>query len=646
MDDLPDISMGFPPLPSSGSPSRAASVVGSEPEPSQTLFLLRQFLQEPRDRLHFSPAQIPIPTDRQLCDLSNSETILIPFLCSGLNVLKSMTHQLDVLTTQMGNIQSMVAILPTFPVMESALAPINASIRDLSHSTTSAPPPVPIPARPVVPPSVSTTRAASPSPPPRPRALPPKPSGSSFDPDIPRYDPVAHIFYQDPRAYATKFPDCGEANVFRDGKYTGPASFVSGHLDPDCTKPQPAYAQVASSSAPKKSKKNKNSTSASKVAAVVNSAPVLQKSKSLPSAERRFYAPRSPPTEHPESTLIAATFSDIAARVLRDANCTLPLAITAKVNDRGSVTLLVSNPTNPAAAFAPYFDALTTQLNRSFPVGDSPSLPFHLAPNAVQLAIHSLPLGFLPWDPDELFSSLLDSILNSKDMQILSARFLNPNPESIAGKSATSVMVAVNPGDVPVMGTSISPFSRSRSIERAYSSNRYTQCRNCWGFGHVAPCCPLLDTVCPLCSLNHSRSNHQCPNPTWPSGGSLKATPGCCCSSPSHCTNRGGEHPALFKDCPSHLPSPALWRSAPPPENTPAPPLNHEMDTATDDDNPPAPSSPPRSPQRAFEAETPRAWRTTMIPASPKPTHTAGAPSPEEATSLSPDPHPNPGLAR
>jgi len=117
-------------------------------------------------------------------------------------------------------------------------------------------------------------------------------------------------------------------------------------------------------------------------------------------AERRFYTPRSSPIDHPESLLKAATFSDIALRVLRDTNCTLPLAVTAKFNDRGSVTLLISNPTTPAAAFAPYFDALTTQLNPSFPGGDSPRLPFHLVPIEIQLAIHSMRLAFLPADPE------------------------------------------------------------------------------------------------------------------------------------------------------------------------------------------------------------------------------------------------------
>ena len=52
------------------------------------------------------------------------------------------------------------------------------------------------------------------------------------------------------------------------------------------------------------------------------------------------------------------------------------------------------------------------QLNRSFPMGNSPWLPFRLAPNEVQLAIHSLPIAFLPVDPEERFPSLANSIYN------------------------------------------------------------------------------------------------------------------------------------------------------------------------------------------------------------------------------------------
>jgi len=301
--------------------------------------------------------------------------------------------------------------------------------------------------------------------------------------------------------------------------------------------------------APKQGNKKKSSLTAGQVASVSNSMPNVPAPMSLPMAERRFYAPRSTPSEHEQASLIAATFPDIVARLVRDANCTLPLAVTTKVNERGSVTLLVSNPSNPAVAFAPYFDTLTTPLNRSFPVGDSPWLPFRLAPNEVQLTIHSLPMAFLPQVPEELFPSLADSIFNSRNVRILAARYRNNNPETRSGKTATSVVVSVYPGDVRTMGSSIRLYCRSPTVERAYSSNRYTQYRNWWGFGHVAPQWESKDPVCPLYSLNHTRAQHRCPNPTCPGSGNFKPVLNCCSSSQARCANCGEASSPLYREC-------------------------------------------------------------------------------------------------
>jgi len=111
----------------------------------------------------------------------------------------------------------------------------------------------------------------------------------------------------------------------------------------------------------------------------------------------------------------------------------------------------------------PYLGPLSAQLNKSFPVGESPWLPFCLAPNESQLAIHSLPIAFLPEDPGELFPCLAESILNSKDIRILSARYLNPDAQSREGKTATSVIVSVHPGDATTRAT---PYVSSHAQER------------------------------------------------------------------------------------------------------------------------------------------------------------------------------------
>ena len=504
------------------------------------------------------------------------------------------------------------------------------------------------PTRAPVPPTSVTTR---PTPLPtqpkaKSRARPPaKPPSSSFNPDIPRYDPGTCAVYGNPRAYPDKFLDSLEANAFHEGKYPDHTTFLSGHLAPDCPKPHPSYAQAVSKDS-SKGKKNKSSLRAAEVASASNLAPVTQAPRSLPTAERRFYAPSSCRSEHPQAPLIAATFSDIAARVLRDANCILPLAVTTKVNDRGSVTLLVTDPTTPAAALAPYIEALSSQLNKSFPVGDSPWLPFRLAPNEAQLAIHSLRLAFLPEDPEELFPCLAESILNSKKIRILAARYLNPDTRSREGKTATSVIVSLHPGDVHTMGSAIRLFSGSCTIERAYSSNRYTQCQNCWGYGHVAPRCLSTDPVCPICSLNHTRAMHRCPNPTCPGGGNSKAVPDCWSSSHPSWVDCGADHSATNRDCESRPSPPPLRRSTVATEVVPPPPAGNEIDTGTDDTVDSPPPSPTRSLQSAFEMATPRARRRTILPASVRPTQGIGQLPPVEPQSPSPMSRSNSGLAR
>jgi len=178
----------------------------------------------------------PIPEDGQLNDLFDGEAILIPFLCSSLNALASITKQLDTITTQLATIQSIVATLPITPALDAKLSPINASIYDLSHRVSSAPPIPSAPPRLVVPPTSVGTYPVAPPPAPKSHSLPPKCNNKSagFAPDISRYDPVLCVLYKNPRAYAGKFPDSWEANAFRDGKFADPFSFVSGHLDPNC----------------------------------------------------------------------------------------------------------------------------------------------------------------------------------------------------------------------------------------------------------------------------------------------------------------------------------------------------------------------------------------------------------------------------
>jgi len=152
MEDLPL-------LPSSGPQSRASSRLSSAPDLSESHLYIGDFVRETRQRLNFSSVRLPILDDNQLSSLSDGETILVPLSCSALNALASMTRQLDTITTQLGTIQSIVATLPTSAALDCKLAPINASLRDLSQRVSAAPPlPVRAATRAPIPPTSTTRR--------------------------------------------------------------------------------------------------------------------------------------------------------------------------------------------------------------------------------------------------------------------------------------------------------------------------------------------------------------------------------------------------------------------------------------------------------------------------------------------------------
>ena len=51
---------------------------------------------------------------------------------------------------------------------------------------------------------------------------------------------------------------------------------------------------------------------------------------------------------------MTATLPDIMAAVLKEANCSLPLSLTASVNRNGAVTL-TANPYTPVFCLLPFF---------------------------------------------------------------------------------------------------------------------------------------------------------------------------------------------------------------------------------------------------------------------------------------------------
>jgi len=353
---------------------------------------------------------------------------------------------------------------------------------------------------------------------------------------------------------------------------------------------------------------------------------------SLPGAQRRFFAPRQSPSPHPDALTIAATFPDIAARVLRESTCLLPLGFSTTVNPRGSISLTVTHKATPAASYAPYFDSLTRALNQSFPVGENPWCTLVLAPTAVQLAIHGLPLRFLPQDEEELFPYLRQAILNHKATPILSARYLNPSRDSREAKQATSVVITVDPHNVQALTSGDVILSQKRKVELAFSSSKTSQYRNCWRYGHAHQRCPATHPTCRICALHHTRAAHTCQNPTCPRSGNNKPVPSCCPTSPPRCCNSSDDHTATFRECLARPPPSVPSRTGSP---APAPTGQDPMDLAVDGG--PAPTTPP-SGKGPLEVGlvTPRQPPPAGPSTRPGTTHRFGGPLPLEEPSPSP----------
>ena len=167
--------------------------------------------------------------------------------------------------------------------------------------------------------------------------------------------------FGDPERYPRLFPYIYEAGEYRRTAYDV-FSFTHGHLHPD-NNPSPSYAQAASGSGSggKDKKNGRKQPSPQHVASAV-APPVKRGPTSLQGAQRRFFAPCQSPAPHPDAPSIAETFPDLAAGVLRESNCLLPLGFSATVNPRGAISLTVTDKATPAVSYAPYFDSLPRAL--------------------------------------------------------------------------------------------------------------------------------------------------------------------------------------------------------------------------------------------------------------------------------------------
>jgi len=148
-------------------------------------------------------------------------------------------------------------------------------------------------------------------------APPTPPSAGADNPKylVPFYDTRLGNACGDPEKYAKLHPQSYEAREFRRGAYNV-ASFTPGHLHPDVHL-SPSYAPAASGSGlGGKGKSKAEKPPSDQLVASAAAPPVKKGPPSLPGTQRRLFATCQSPSHHQDALTIAATFPDIAARIL------------------------------------------------------------------------------------------------------------------------------------------------------------------------------------------------------------------------------------------------------------------------------------------------------------------------------------------
>ena len=394
----PPLFRQFPALPSAS--SSAAGV-------SDDAHFLSELIERTGDRIQLDSSQLPSLSPKECDTLFFGEAIILPFLLSTIHAVSALDDRMEEPFSSVHRLQSQLANSP----VDKELKGLQGAVRDLSHRLPSLPsnhaqnrPSVPYP-----PATCTCSSSAGPSLP----APSSRPAGSN-----PPHAASAHL---------------------------GPSSrpFYTAIIHRGTSE----FDQAAAENATRCKAKGKGSpcsgTTASKVAAVVETSSP-KGPPPLSCASRRFYPPRRSHAPHPDEALIRIRLPDIAASVLKEANSQLPVSFLFFVNSKGTVTLPSVDTSIPAASYPPFFEALTSRLNQSFPVADNPWQTFRLTPTDLPFAIHGLPIDAMPEDDALLASTLSTSIDNAKGFIIKGARYLNPDRQSrTVGKRACSVVVQV-----------------------------------------------------------------------------------------------------------------------------------------------------------------------------------------------------------
>jgi len=298
-------------------------------------------------------ASFPTVYNSSAATFPDSQLAIAPLLAQPVAIVNDLGASVTFLTSQVENITSAQAG-PSATPSPPATSNLEASLKDLSsgiaalssHRTTQAAP-VPPQAPPLPTPAVQTKPAQ------QKKNLSTRLSSCTFTaPDYPvlferkwygNPDTYAKRHPNSPQAavlFASRHPQSEEAKLYCE-QYPATSIFHTG-APPGYTVSDPPQPQEQTwAKVTRKGGKGKKNATAAQVAASSKSS-IPKGPPPLPAAQRRFFAPCTSPTPPNDLLIRTATLPDIMAAVLKEANYSLPLSLTATVNRNGTVTLTVN----------------------------------------------------------------------------------------------------------------------------------------------------------------------------------------------------------------------------------------------------------------------------------------------------------------
>jgi hypothetical protein len=234
------------------------------------------------------------------------------------------------------------------------------------------------------------------------------------------------------------------------------------------------------------------------------------------------------------------SFPDRALRVfnsiiVRSAEIDLPPFIFARINSNNKI-VLTTNHTTPAAAYKPYLQLLTNNMDRIAPTATEINTRWS------KFLVHNVPTGASP-------SAIQEEIrLTYPTLHLAqTACWLVPTDRRANKQASTLVIALLGAIDLKHLGTTTLTLCNQKCrITPYFSWTPDSHCRNCQGYGHHTKLCKAEKPTCAICAQQHSTNDHLCTIPTCRAGNS-------CTHPPLKCAACGAPHKATDPLCPERI---------------------------------------------------------------------------------------------